>query len=43
MVRAVKTLWNQYVTLAIGGDSGATSVTAAISGAAPSVKAAMSR
>jgi YVTN family beta-propeller protein len=32
-----------YVTLAIGGDSGATSVTAMISGAAPSVKAAMSR
>jgi YVTN family beta-propeller protein len=32
-----------YVTLIISGDSGATSVTAAISGAAPSVKAAMSR
>ncbi|MGC2221285.1 MAG: hypothetical protein WA624_02420, partial [Methylocella sp.] len=32
-----------YVTLTIGGDSGATSVTATISGAAASVKAAMSR
>ncbi len=32
-----------YATLIIGGDSGATSVTATISGAAASVKAAMSR
>ncbi len=32
-----------YATLIIGGDSGATSVTATVSGAAASVKAAMSR